>query len=271
MQGWSDFIPTEKKVEFLNTLLTVGFDTLDFGSFVSPKVIPQMTDSAEVLPHLNIGKSKTKLLAIVANERGAEEAMTFKEITYLGYPFSISETFQKKNTNKTIKESFRLVKRLQTLCDENNKKLVIYISMGFGNPYGEPYNKTVVGEWTDRLSALGIRIISLSDTVGVANPETIADLYAHLVPAYPEIEFGAHFHSTPWTRDEKIEAAFDNGCRRFDGAVRGYGGCPMAEDELIGNMATEQLIAYFEKRNAPVSYNKKAFERALDLASEIFV
>lgn len=221
MQGWKTFIPTKIKVAYLNSLLKVGFDTLDFGSFVSSKAIPQMVDTAEVLSMLHTETTKTKLLVICANKRGAKEAVASEKITYLGYPFSISETFQQRNTNNTIAESWQLVQDMHAMCLKHNKELVLYISMGFGNPYGEAYSEKIVEEWTDKFATLGIKIISLSDTVGMADTQTIADLFSYLVPIYPHIEFGAHFHSTPDTRVEKIKAAFDNGCSRFDGTIKG--------------------------------------------------
>lgn len=271
MQGWSNFIPTQKKAAYLNALLQVGFDTLDFGSFVSPKAIPQMIDTAEVLSMLDMGGISTRLLAIVANERGAREAVAFEKITFLGYPFSISETFQKRNTNKTVAASFDLVQRIQELCVIHNKKLVIYISMGFGNPYGDAYDELIVGEWVEKFAAMGIEIISLADTVGLADPKTISRLFSYLIPAYRQVEFGAHFHSTPAGRSEKIGAALDNGCCRFDSAIKGFGGCPMAEDELVGNMATEFLLDYLEEKNTGIDYDKNAFMRAMMLAAEVFV
>lgn len=270
MQGWSRLISTEEKVNYLNALLDVGFDTLDFGSFVSSKAIPQMADTGAVIEQLHFRSSATKLLAIVANVRGAEEAVAHEAIHYLGFPFSISETFQLRNTNKTMAASFEAVKQMQQLCQEYGKELVIYISMGFGNPYGDPYDKEVVMHWVKQMAETGIRIISLADTVGVADADNIAYLFSHIIPAFPEVEIGAHFHSAPPDRIEKLTAAFDNGCRRFDAAIKGIGGCPMAEDELVGNMATETLLAFLRKRNIPTAIDSNALLKAQELASKIF-
>lgn len=268
MQGWPRQIPTDEKISYLNALLDVGFDTLDFGSFVSPKVMPQMADTAEVLKGLK--PSATKLLAIIANVRGAEEAVTHDAISYLGFPFSISETFQLRNTNKTIAEAMEQVQTIQELCIKNNKQLVIYISMGFGNPYGDPYSTDTVLHWASNFAELNIPIISLADTVGVAEPKGIEKLFSHLVPKFPEIEFGAHFHSTPQLWEEKIAAAYDNGCLRFDSALRGIGGCPMAQDDLVGNIATENLVHFCRARNIPVSFNLERFAAAGALADNVF-
>lgn len=270
MQGWKNFIPTEQKVSYLNTLLKVGFDTIDFGSFVSPKTIPQMADTKEVLKQLQFQDTKSKLLAIIANTRGAEEAIKYDAITYLGYPFSISETFQLRNTNKTIAQSLEIVKQMQQLCIKNKKQLVLYISMGFGNPYGDPYDKEVVSYWVKNLAALDIKIISLADTVGVADPENISYLFSHLIPAFPDIEFGAHFHSAPHNWEEKIAAAYDHGCRRFDSAINGIGGCPMAKDELVGNIATENVLYFLKKRSIPINIDEEAFKEAQRLAKDVF-
>ena len=236
MQGIKQFIPTEKKVQYIQSLLRVGFDTIDFGSFVSPKAIPQMVDTAEVLAQLDLSKTKSKLLAIVANLRGAQDACQHPEIDYLGYPFSISENFQMRNTHKTIAQSVDLLNDILNTADQSNKKVVVYISMGFGNPYGDPWNVEIVGEWTEKLSKMGVEILSLSDTVGTSNPENIDYLFSNLIPKYQNIEFGAHLHTTPSTWFEKVDAAYNAGCRRFDGAIQGFGGCPMAKDELTGNM-----------------------------------
>ncbi|UTA70258.1 hydroxymethylglutaryl-CoA lyase [Emticicia sp. 21SJ11W-3] len=245
IQGIKHFISTEKKIEYINQLLASRlFDTIDFGSFVSPKAIPQMADTSQVIAGLNTTATDTKLLAIIANERGAQEAAQYEAITYLGYPFSVSETFQLRNTNATIAESLERVKAIQEICVKNNKQLVTYISMGFGNPYGDEWNAEIVLEWIQKLKTLGLEIFSLSDTVGVANPETISYLFGNLILHYPELEFGAHLHTTPETWKEKIESAYDAGCRRFDGALLGYGGCPMAADELVGNMPTENLVNF---------------------------
>ncbi len=269
MQGLKDFIPTEVKVRYLNQLLKVGFHTLDFGSFVSPKAIPQMRDTAEVLQQLD-PDSPTRLLAIVANLRGARDACTHERISYLGYPFSISETFQIRNTNATIEESLERVELIQELCLESGKELVIYISMGFGNPYGDPWNYEIVQYWIQRLSALQIRIFQLSDTIGVSTPENISYLFEQLLPRFPKLEIGAHLHTTPHSWREKMEAAWNSGCRRFDGAIRGYGGCPMAKDELTGNMPTENMIAFFEEKNISTHLDMEAFRQAINMAAEIF-
>ena len=269
MQGWPQQIPTEEKISYLNSLLEVGFDTLDFGSFVSAKAIPQMADTAAVLRGIH-PSSKTKLLAIVANVRGAEDAVSHEAVNFLGFPFSISETFQLRNTNKTIAESMEEVQTIQELCVKNSKQLVIYISMGFGNPYGDPYDTEVVLHWANAFAELNIPIISLADTVGVANPENISKLFSHLIPAYPEIEFGAHFHSTPQAWEEKITAAYDNGCRRFDSALRGIGGCPMAQDDLVGNIATENLAAFCQKRNIPLPFSMEKLGAVGALADKVF-
>lgn len=271
MQGWKTFISTEKKIHYINELLKVGFDTIDFGSFVSPKTIPQMADTKEVVDHLDYKNSQSKLLAIVANVRGAEEAIQYAVINYLGFPFSISETFQLRNTNKTMTQSLEIVRQVQQLCVQYHKKLVVYISMGFGNPYHDPYNKDIVIDWVKKISDLGVRIISLADTVGIGNPETISWLFSHIVPAFPEVEIGAHFHSAPYNWEEKIAAAFDHGCRRFDSAINGFGGCPMAEDDLVGNIATENLLYFFRKRNLSLSIDETAFQHAREVASEIFI
>jgi hydroxymethylglutaryl-CoA lyase len=271
MQGWKTFIPTEKKIEYINSLLKVGFDTIDFGSFVSPKAIPQMADTKEVVRSLESGAGRTKLLAIIANLRGAEEASMFDNITYLGFPFSVSETFQKKNTNSSIQESLKRVEVIQSLCIKNKKQLVIYISMGFGNPYGDRYSEEIVFEWVNQLVGLGIEIISLADTVGLATAEQVYDMTEYLVDSLPGIEIGVHLHSKPMNWKEKLEAAMKAGCKRFDGALKGIGGCPMANDELIGNMNSELMINYFEENNWLNNLNKEALEKSLRLASEIFV
>lgn len=270
MQGIHDFIPTEEKANYINQLLQVGFDTIDFGSFVSPKAIPQMKDTAEVLSRLELDSTNTKLLAIVANLRGAEDAVTFEEIDYLGFPFSISETFQKRNTNKSIVEALNELDKIQSLCIQKNKILVSYISMGFGNPYDDPYSVEVVAKFTDILASMGITIISLADTIGVSNKENITYLYDNLIDQYPEVEFGAHLHSNPATALDKISAAYDAGCRRFDGAINGYGGCPMAKDELVGNLATETMISYFEKKSVKLGINSDRMAQAMQTASAIF-
>jgi hydroxymethylglutaryl-CoA lyase len=270
MQGLHDFIPTEKKAAYINQLLQVGFDTLDFGSFVSPKAIPQMRDTAEVLSQLDLSATKTKLLAIVANERGAENACQFTEIQYLGYPFSISETFQQRNTNASIAESLERTKFIQEMCLKHQKELVLYISMGFGNPYGDPWNVETVHRWVDALVPLGIRTFSLSDTIGCSNPENISYLFRNLIPAYPGIEFGAHLHTLPQNWREKIDAAWASGCRRYDGALRGFGGCPMAKDDLTGNMAMENLVLFLDEAGVESGLDRQAFGQSLSMADEVF-
>jgi len=270
MQGIKEFIPTASKASYINQLLKVGFDTLDFGSFVSPKAIPQMRDTREVLEQLDLTQTSTKLLAIVANQRGGQEAAQYPEIHYLGYPFSISETFQLRNTNATIEESIERVQQIQDICLAHGKELVVYISMGFGNPYGDPWNIEAVQKWVDRLAGMGIHILQLSDTIGVANPQNIRYLFSNLIPAYPQVEFGAHFHTTPDKWREKVEAACQNGCSRFDGAIKGYGGCPMAKDDLTGNMPMENLVLYFEEQTVPTGIDREAFLEAIALAAEVF-
>lgn len=270
MQGLKLFIPTEKKAAYINQLLKIGFDTIDFGSFVSPKAIPQMRDTAEVLGQLELTADAPKLLAIVANKRGANDAAQFEEIAYLGYPFSISETFQQRNTNSTIEESVERVKVIQEICINHQKKLVVYVSMGFGNPYGDPWNVDIVQKWVDQLVALDIEILQLSDTIGVAGPENISYLFKNLIPHYPNTEFGAHFHTLPHNWEEKVLAAYSNGCKRFDGAIKGFGGCPMAKDDLTGNMPTENLIQYFKEKNIPTGVNKEAFLQGMEMAMVVF-
>ena len=271
MQGWKTFIPTNTKVNYLNKLLKVGFDTLDFGSFVSPRAIPQMADTREVITQLDLSNTSTKLLAIIANRRGAEEACQFDSIHYLGFPFSISETFQQRNTNAGIEESVQRVLEIQELCTRHQKRLVVYISMGFGNPYGDPYDEEIVFEWVNRLVAMDIGIISLADTVGVATPEQVYDITSYLVESLPGTEIGVHLHSTPENWKEKLDAAYRAGCRRFDGALKGTGGCPMANDELVGNMNTELMISYFEKINQLPAIDKTALAETVSLAGDIFV
>lgn len=270
MQGIKTFIPTTTKAAYINQLLKVGFDTIDFGSFVSPKAIPQMRDTAEVLERLDMDQTTSKLLAIVANSRGASDAAQFEKISYLGYPFSISETFQLRNTNATIAESLDRVKAVQDICLQSNKQMVVYISMGFGNPYGDPWTVETVQRWVDELYSLGITILQLSDTIGVARPESIEYLFSHLIPAYPKIEFGAHFHTTPQKWKEKVETAYQNGCNRFDGAIRGFGGCPMAKDDLTGNMPMENMVYYFDDHNVLDNLDLDAFRTAYDMAQEVF-
>lgn len=271
MQGWAHFIPTEKKISYLNQLLKVGFDVLDFGSFVSAKAIPQLADTKDVVPKLDMSNTRTKLLAIIANTRGAEEAVQYDEISYLGFPFSISETFQLRNTNKTIAESLKQVEEIQQLCVSRNKKLVIYISMGFGNPYGDAYNAETAINWFHKLNGMGIDIIAMADTVGVANPDTINYIYRNLVPEFPGVEIGAHFHSTLDTWEEKIQAAYDNGCIRFDSSIKGIGGCPMAEDELVGNIATENIVQWAALKNIPLQLNHEELVKAMVMSNEVFI
>ncbi|MBK8330522.1 MAG: hydroxymethylglutaryl-CoA lyase [Bacteroidetes bacterium] len=268
MQGWSEMIPTQTKIQYINQLLEVGFDTLDFGSFVSPKAIPQLADTKEVLKGIRM--SDTKLLAIIANLRGAEEAVQYDEISYLGFPFSISETFQQLNTNSSIAESLGRVADIQKLCLQHKKQLVIYISMGFGNPYGETYNAEIAIKWVQQLQALGIGIFAMSDTVGVSNPENIQTIFSHLNEAFPDLEFGAHFHSTKETANEKIEAALQSQCFRFDSAIGGIGGCPMAQNDLVGNLATEQLLAFLQTKGFTMQINQEALIKAQAIAASIF-
>lgn len=269
MQGIKQFIPTAQKVQYIQSLLRVGFDTIDFGSFVSPKAIPQMVDTAAVLAQLDLSKTESKLLAIIANTRGAIAACEHKAIDYLGYPFSISENFQMRNTHKTIAQSVVTLQEILNKADQVNKEVVVYISMGFGNPYGDPWDVDIVGEWTERLSKMGVKILSLSDTVGTSNPENIDYLFSHLIPQYANIEFGAHLHTTPSTWFEKVDAAYNAGCRRYDGAIQGFGGCPMAKDELTGNMPTEKVLSYLTTKKAS-NLNAMAFESAYNEATKIF-
>ena len=269
MQGIHTFIDTDKKIRYINQLLRVGFDTLDFGSFVSPKAIPQMKDVKEVVENLDLSTS-TKLSAIVANKRGAIDAVQYECIDYLGYPFSISETFQLRNTNATIQESVERVKDILEIAQANGKQVIIYISMGFGNPYGDPWNVDICQYWVDELADLGIRIIALSDTIGVATPDSIRYLFDNLIPPYPDVEFGAHLHTHSYNWKEKIQAATESGCKRFDSTIRGYGGCPMAKDDLVGNMPTENLIYYFEDQGIELSLNRKEFLKAMGIATETF-
>lgn len=270
MQGIATFIPTETKAAYLNQLLRVGFDTLDFGSFVSPKAIPQMRDTPEVLELLDLSQTRTKLLAIVANVRGAQDAAAYEQIRFLGYPFSISETFQVRNTNATIEESLERVREIQEICLSTGKELVLYISMGFGNPYGDPWNAGIAQRWVEKLAALGIRIFQLSDTIGVATPASIRYLFSNLIDVYPELEIGAHFHTLPQTWQEKVEAAYACGCKRFDGAIKGYGGCPMAKDDLTGNMPMENLLYFFRDKQESLGLDEAAFQVAMDMAVEVF-
>ncbi len=270
MQGIKTFIPTEKKVQYIQSLLRVGFDTIDFGSFVSPKAIPQMQDTAQVLEALDLSQTTSKLLAIVANTLGAQTAATHPQIHYLGFPFSISENFQMRNTHKTIAESIITLAEILEIAHKTNKEVVAYLSMGFGNPYGDPWNVEIVGEWTEKLAAMGVTILSLSDTIGSSTPEVIEYLFSNLIPKYPHIEFGAHLHTTPDKWHEKTDAAFKAGCRRFDGAIQGFGGCPMAKDDLTGNMPTEKMLSYFTTQKAPTGTRPMSFESAYNEALKIF-
>lgn len=271
MQGWKNFIPTEKKIEYINSLLKVGFDTIDFGSFVSAKAIPQMADTKEVASSLEPGVSNSKLLAIVANLRGAEEASVFDQITYFGFPFSVSETFQRRNTNSSIDESLKRVDEIQNLCINKNKELVIYISMAFGNPYDDLYDADIVFNWVEKLVELDIEIISLADTVGVATPEQVYEMTSYLVESLPATEIGVHLHSTFENWQQKLHAGITAGCKRFDGALKGIGGCPMANDQLVGNMNTEWMINYFETNGMNTGLDKNALQNSLRIAEEIFV
>ena len=270
MQGIKPFIPTERKVDYIQALLRVGFDTIDFGSFVSPKAIPQMVDTAEVLAQLDLSQTSSKLLAIIANTQGAELASVHAAIQYLGFPFSISENFQMRNTHKTIAESLVTLQEILEIADKSNKEVVTYISMGFGNPYGDPWNVDVVGEWTEKLANMGVKILSLSDTIGSSTPEVINYLFSNLIPKYPHIEFGAHLHTTPDKWFEKIDAAYQSGCRRYDGAIQGFGGCPMAKDDLTGNMPTEKMLSYFTQQKADTNTSPMSFESAYNVASRLF-
>ncbi len=269
MQGLHDFIPTGDKIDYLNLLLKVGFDTLDCGSFVSPKAIPQMADTGKVIAGLDMNGTNTRLLTIIGNRRGAELACEFEEISYLGFPFSISETFQQRNLHATVADSLKRVAEIQEKCAKHNKTLVVYLSMGFGNPYNEPWSAEIVGEWARKLAAMGISVIALADTIGVANPESIKYLFEHLIPAFPEVEFGAHFHTTPDSWLEKIDAAHKAGCLRYDGAIMGFGGCPMAKDDLTGNMATENILQYFENKGESLGLNKTVLKDAFRKARQI--
>ena len=270
MQGIKPFIPTKRKVAYIQSLLRVGFDSIDFGSFVSPKAIPQMQDTAEVLAQLDLSKTRSKLLAIIANTQGAALASVHPEIKYLGFPFSISENFQMRNTHKTIAESLITLQEILEIADKSNKEVVAYLSMGFGNPYGDPWNVEIVGEWTQKLADMGVKILSLSDTVGSSTPDVISYLFSNLISAYPKIEFGAHLHTTPDKWFEKIDSAYKAGCRRFDGAIQGFGGCPMATDKLTGNMPTEKLLSYFTAQKELTNLSPMSFESAYNDASKLF-
>jgi hydroxymethylglutaryl-CoA lyase len=272
MQGIKEFIPTEKKIAYINQLLACNFDTLDFGSFVSPKAIPQMADTKEVLSSLDLSNTKTKLLAIVANERGAEEASVFDEISYLGFPFSISETFQQRNTNSSIQESFMKLETIQNTCLKAKKELVVYISMGFGNPYGDEWNSEIVHYWSNKLNkALGIKILALSDTIGCATPTLLKNLFQEIIPSLQNVEFGAHLHTIPQNAKNIIDASYSAGCRRFDGAIKGFGGCPMAKDDLTGNMPTESILAFLDESKINHSVDNLAFSKAFNMVDSIFL
>jgi len=271
MQGLTKFILTEKKVDYINLLLKVGFDTIDCGSFVSPRAIPQMADTALVLSKLNRENSTSKLSVIVANKRGAIDACFFNEVDILGYPFSISETFQQKNTNATIEESLQRVEAIVSLCEKHKKAPLIYLSMAFGNPYNNPWHADEVAKWIEKLASLGVQQFALSDTVGVSNPENITQIFSTVIPQYPNLEIGAHFHTTPTTWLQKVDAAFKAGCTKFDGAIKGYGGCPMAKDELIGNMPTEHLIQFFKEKSEIPNIKLDAFEAAFDKSNAVFL
>ncbi len=271
MQGLKDFIPTDVKADYINSLLKVGFDTIDFGSFVSPKAIPQMRDTAEVLSQLELSTTASKLLAIVANTRGANDAVNFEEISYLGFPLSISETFQQRNTRKSIAQALETVAEVQNICVKHSKTQVVYISMGFGNPYEEEFNEETVSEFVEKLRGLGISIVALSDTIGVATPELLTSIFSSVIPAFPTVEIGAHLHSTPDSAYAKIQAAYEAGCRRFDGAIGGMGGCPMAKDDLTGNMPTEQLVKFLENTQIDIpTFNKEGFLASASMKTKIF-
>lgn len=270
MQGLHDFIPTGIKAEYINSLLKIGFNTIDFGSFVSPKAIPQLKDTEEVIAKLDLSGTKTKLLAIIANIRGAEDAVKFDEITYLGFPFSISETFQKRNTNSTIEQSLANVELIQNLCIKNNKELVIYISMAFGNPYGDEWNSNIATVWVNKIASIGIKVIALADTIGVATHEDVGYMFSSLIPAFKNVEFGAHLHCKADNWHKKVNAAYENGCKRFDSAIKGYGGCPMAEDKLVGNLATENLLQYLEEKKVETAIDKIRFNKAMINALSVF-
>lgn len=271
MQGIKTFIPTQQKIDYAQALLRVGFDTIDIGSFVSPKAIPQMQDTAQLLGALDLSQTKSKLLTIVANTKGAELATPFKQVDYLGFPFSISENFQMRNTHKTIAESLVTLQEIIDIANASNKEVVAYLSMGFGNPYGDPWHVEIVSDWVEKLANMGVKILSLSDTIGSSTPDIISYLFSELIPLYPNIEFGAHLHTTKDKWHEKVKAAFDAGCMRFDGAIQGFGGCPMAKDELTGNMPTEKLISFFNQEKASHGLNVLHFESAYNVASQFFM
>ena len=270
MQGLHDFVPTDKKIEYINQLLKVGFDTLDFGSFVSPKAIPQMRDTADVYSGLDLNNMSSKLLAIVANLRGAKDACRFDHIEYLGFPFSISETFQIRNTNSNLDTALERLLKIKEVADDHDKKIVVYLSMGFGNPYGDPWNADILTSWTGRMVDLGFEILSLSDTIGIANPSSISYAFDVLISKYPEIQIGAHLHTTLQNWRDKVEAAYQNGCRRMDAAILGFGGCPMAQDALVGNMPTEQVMSFLNENNLAQQYDLEAFQKSIEMARDIF-
>lgn len=270
MQGIKDWIPTEIKIKYINKLLQIGFDTLDMGSFVSPKAIPQMADTAEVLDTIDWRTSPSKLLTIIANTRGAVDACKFEQIRYLGFPFSLSETFQQRNTHKSMQESFEELNEIQNLCIENKKELVVYFSMGFGNPYGDVFDTSIIKKWAEKMQEIGVGIISMADTIGIAEPKLIEEIFTEIIPAFPEVEWGAHFHSTAASWQEKISTAYRMGCRRFDGALKGYGGCPFAKDDLVGNVATELILGYFESIGEMMEYNHQALLDSLHLSQSVF-
>lgn len=270
MQGLHDFVPTNVKAEYINLLLRVGFDTIDFGSFVSPKAIPQMRDTAEVLAKLDMSQTQSNLLAIIVNLRGAEDAVQFDEIRYLGFPFSISQTFQQRNTNSSITESFETVKKINKLCSQHNKELLVYLSMAFGNPYGDEWNAGIVEQWAEKMVSEGISIISLADTTGTSTPEKINDIYPRLRNRFPATEFGVHLHSTPNTSFEKIKAAYQSGCKRFDSALKGFGGCPMAADDLTGNIATENVISFMQGQGIELNLDMEKWQEAMEYSVKIF-
>lgn len=270
MQGIKTFIPTEDKARYVNQLLKVGFDTIDVGSFVSPKAIPQMRDTADLIRLLELENTNSKLLTIVANTRGAYQAVEFDEIEYLGFPFSISETFQIRNTNATIEKSLQRVADIQSITIKNKKKLVVYISMGFGNPYGDEWSVEIAEKWVSDLYAMGVRIMNLSDTIGVSTPDSINYLFSNLVPSFPDVDFGAHLHTTPDKWEEKVHAAYEGGCIRYDGAIKGYGGCPMAKDDLTGNMPTEKMVSYFDRNDIKTGLDMAQFNQSLTESSSIF-
>ncbi len=271
MQGIKDFIPTADKIRYIQSLLDVGFHTIDFGSFVSPKAIPQMRDTAQVVEALDLSGTSTQLLAIVANMRGVNDAVKFEQISYLGYPFSLSEIFQMRNTAKTIAQSCDLLQEIMNTAVKHHKKVNVYFSMGFGNPYGDPWDEGIVEYWVERVYKMGVRLISLSDTVGTADADSIQRIFSYLIPKYPDIEFGAHLHTHPKTWFEKVDAAYQSGCRRFDSAIKGFGGCPMAKDELVGNLPTEKLLTYFTKNNLQTGIHTTAFENAYNEAQRVFL